>query len=101
MQDEDRKRRSGFVAVGAAALIGGALWALGTHGFAWLATHPLRLPVRRPSDEALPLEDVVFPARDGIRIAGWFAPAQNAQGGVILCHGHPMNRVEMLPWARL
>jgi alpha-beta hydrolase superfamily lysophospholipase len=85
----------------AGMLLGGAVWAVGTHGFTWLATHPLRLPVRRLPRESLELEEVAFPARDGIRIAGWFASAPNAQGAVILCHGHPMNRMEMLPWARL
>jgi uncharacterized protein len=90
------------IAVGAGVLIGGALWALGASGFAWLAAHPVRLPVLHPRNPAgLTLEPVSFPARDGVRIAGWFAPAAEARGGIILCHGHPMNRVEMLPWARL
>ncbi len=53
-----------------------------------------------PNGKILP-----FNSRDGLKISGWFAPANpdngQARGGVILCHGHPMNRVEMLPWARL
>jgi len=91
------------IVIGAGVLIGGALWALGTSGFAWLAAHPFRLPVLHPlKPTGFELEPVTFPSRDGVRIAGWFAPAASeARGGIILCHGHPMNRVEMLPWARL
>src|SRR5690348_8865946 len=97
----DKNRRLHPGVIGAGLLLGGALWALGTHGFAWLAMHPIRQPVRRPEDDDLDLKDVTFPARDGVRLSGWFAPAPSARGGIILCHGHPMNRVEMLPWARL
>jgi fermentation-respiration switch protein FrsA (DUF1100 family) len=94
------------IAIGAGVLLGGALWALGTSGFAWLAAHPPRIPVMSPfKPTGFDLEPVTFPARDGVRIAGWFAPATEsehpARGGIILCHGHPMNRTEMLPWARL
>jgi uncharacterized protein len=90
------------IVVGAGLLLGGALWALGTSGFSWLAAHPPRLPVLTPrKGTGFTLEPVTFPARDGIRLAGWFAPAAQARGGIILCHGHPMNRAEMLPWARL
>jgi cephalosporin-C deacetylase-like acetyl esterase len=90
------------IAIGAGVLLGGALLALGVNGFAWLAAHPPRIPVRTPRDAAdLKLETVTFPARDGVRLAGWLVPAEQARGGIILCHGHPMNRTEMLPWARM
>jgi alpha-beta hydrolase superfamily lysophospholipase len=90
------------VLVGAGLLLAGASYVLGTMAYAWIATHPPRFPVVKIDKHDDPAwEDVTFPARDGLRIAGWFAPAKTAQGGVILCHGHPMNRVEMLPWARL
>jgi dipeptidyl aminopeptidase/acylaminoacyl peptidase len=99
----DRKQPSLPGIIGAGVLIGGALVALGAGGFIWFAAHPPRLPVWHPRKHAdLDLEPVTFAARDGVQIAGWFAAAEGeAQGGVILCHGHPMNRVEMLPWAQL
>src|SRR5207237_4030168 len=90
------------IVIGAGVLIGGALLAIGTGGFIWLAAHPVRLPVLHPRKVTdFTLEPVTFPARDGVKIAGWFAPAaEEARGGIILCHGHPMNRAAMLPWAR-
>jgi len=48
-----------------------------------------------------PFEEVGFHACDGLRLAGWFIPAPRAHGAVILCHGFPHNRTEMLPWAKL
>ena len=92
--------------IGAGLLLAGAGWAVGTLAYAWLATHPARLPIMQFRKDDDPVwEDVTFPSRDGLKISGWFAPANPAagpvRGGVILCHGHPMNRVEMLTWARL
>ena len=82
------------VLVGAGLLLAGASCLAGTMAYAWLATHPPRFPVVKIDKHDDPKwEDITFPARDGLRIAGWFAPAKAAQGGVILCHGHPMNRV--------
>ncbi len=92
--------------IGVGLLLAGAGWAAGTLAYAWLATHPARLPILHGKKENDPeWQGVTFPTSDGLNIAGWFAAANPAngpaQGGVILCHGHPMNRVEMLPWARL
>lgn len=93
------------ILIGAGLLLAGAGWALGTRAFAWLATHPVRLPVtRRDKADDPDWEDIKFSSRDGLQIAGWFAPAKDlatARGSVILCHGHPMNRAEMISWARL
>ncbi len=84
------------------ALAGGAALGLGSLALAYLATHPRRRPLRRtPTEFELPFEDVTFPSRDGLRLSGWFVPSPGARAGLILCHGHPNNRVEMLYWARL
>jgi dipeptidyl aminopeptidase/acylaminoacyl peptidase len=70
--------------------------------FARLLINP---PRRRlwtmPSSLGLPFEDVHFPARDGLRLSGWFIPRKRAnQRGsdttIILVHGWPWNR---LGWA--
>lgn len=47
------------------------------------------------------MEEIEFRSRDGLRIAGWFIPSPGARAGMILCHGLPSNRAEMLAWARL
>lgn len=90
--------------VGAGLLLAGAGVALGTLAFAWFATHPPRLRVRRsPADFSLEFEPVQFSSADGLKLSGWLiptAPAEAAKGVVTLCHGYPMNRTEMLPYAR-
>lgn len=51
-----------------------------------------------PASLGLPYEDLHFPARDGLRLSGWFIPRKRAvQRGpattVILVHGWPWNRL--------
>ena len=50
-----------------------------------------------PGDIGLDYDDVQFPAQDGIRLAGWFIPAQadslRKGGTVVLVHGWPWNRL--------
>ena len=79
----------------------GAMWGLGSLAFAYFSTHPIRRRLRRsPVEFELPFEDVSFRARDGVRLSGWFMPAPEARAGIILCHGFPHNRTEMLFWAK-
>ncbi len=85
--------------IGALAL--GAAYALGTYTFTYLSMHPPRRKVRLPkSDSELLVEEIEFFARDGVRLSGWFLASEQARGAVILCHGYPANRVEVLPWAK-
>src|SRR5581483_3975040 len=67
-------------------------------------THPRRKRLwQHPSDFGLPCEKVHFRAADGLRLSGWLipAPAENDREAVIVvCHGYPYNRCEMLPHAR-
>jgi dipeptidyl aminopeptidase/acylaminoacyl peptidase len=51
-----------------------------------------------PADLGLPYEDVQFPARDGLRLSGWFIPAKERNGNkpvttLVLVHGWPGNRL--------
>ncbi|MCS6776193.1 MAG: alpha/beta fold hydrolase [Chthonomonadaceae bacterium] len=69
---------------------------------AYLALHPPRRPVTRPDDLSTGCyESVCFLARDGIPLSGWFCARPGASATIILCHGYPANRSEMLGWARL
>ena len=86
--------------IGIGAAIAGAGLAVGSLAYAWFATHPPRLRVRAKKARGLPIEAVTFLSRDGLKISGWFLPAENAIGAIILCHGHPANRMEMLPQAQ-
>jgi len=66
--------------------------------FARYIIRPPRQPLwASPADMDLPYEDVSFPARDGLRLAGWFIPAadplQRNGAAVVLVHGWPWNRL--------
>ncbi len=57
-----------------------------------------------PSDLGMPFEEVQFPARDGLRLSGWFIPTREAESGtefeansaaptLIFVHSWPWNRL--------
>lgn len=73
----------------AAALVGMALFLYRQ------MVRPVRQPIwANPLDAGMPFEDVEFPARDGLRLSGWFIPArENSKGTVIVVHGWPWNRL--------
>jgi uncharacterized protein len=76
--------------------------ALGSLAFAYLSTHPPRRPIRStPEDIGIPSEDIAFSSRDGLCLSGWFVPSPGARAGMVLCHGFPGNREEVLFWARM
>ena len=68
-----------------------------------LITAPLddrNLPEETPADYDLPFEDVEIVTPDGLKLVGWFVPAQN--GAVILMqHGYKSTRKELLNEAEM
>jgi dipeptidyl aminopeptidase/acylaminoacyl peptidase len=80
--------------------------ALGLGGFLglslvafWLAVRPPRLSVPlRPEDYRLPAEEVAVTTADGLTLSAWLIPRPGA-AGVILLHGYPADRADMLPIA--
>lgn len=51
-----------------------------------------------PQQLGMPYEDIQFPARDGLRLSGWFIPAKTANGQgpkatLLVVHGWPWNRL--------
>ena len=44
---------------------------------------------------AIPREDITLTTRDGVSISGWWIPAPNPRGTVILVHGLNRTRIEM------
>ncbi len=54
-----------------------------------------------PKSSGMSYEEIQFPARDGLRLSGWFIPAANRGSGVpsgalIMVHGWPWNRLGTL-----
>jgi hypothetical protein len=64
--------------------------------------HP-QVPLQRqgqrephPASFQLPYEDVSFNAADGVTLKGWWVPASEPRGTVILVHGLNRSRLEMV-----
>jgi uncharacterized protein len=49
-----------------------------------------------PAAFDLQFEDVSFRARDGVELSGWWVPAPDAKGSVVLVHGLNRSRIEMV-----
>src|SRR6185369_1443309 len=49
-----------------------------------------------PRSFELPYEDVSFNAPDGVTLKGWWVPAPEARGTVVLVHGLNRSRIEMV-----
>jgi pimeloyl-ACP methyl ester carboxylesterase len=48
-----------------------------------------------PASFTLPYEDVTFDAPDGVALKGWWVPATDPRGTVVLVHGLNRSRIEM------
>jgi len=53
-----------------------------------------------PSEKKLAYEEVAFKSRDGLNISGWYIPARNSKGAVLLVHGYYKNKAAMLDYAQ-
>ena len=75
-----------------------ALLPIGTAGLVTSAPHPdiARAATLRMSGA----RDVTFPARDGVRLAGWYVPGHNG-AAVILMHGSHGTRADMVDHLRM
>jgi pimeloyl-ACP methyl ester carboxylesterase len=49
-----------------------------------------------PKSFELPFEDVAFQASDGVTLKGWWVPASEPKGTVVLIHGLNRSRIEMV-----
>lgn len=45
-----------------------------------------------PASVGLTFDNVAFPSRDGLTLAGWYIPAPNAKSAVVMVHGYTSNR---------
>jgi uncharacterized protein len=49
-----------------------------------------------PASFQLPFEDISFRTGDGVSLKGWWVPAPDARGSVVLVHGLNRSRIEMV-----
>ncbi|MCX6956783.1 MAG: alpha/beta fold hydrolase, partial [Verrucomicrobia bacterium] len=72
--------------------------------YAYRFTSPPRRPLDVPPEKFLTVHETVrFPARDGLSLAGWFAPCTSdpaTKKAVVLLHGYGGRRTAMLARAR-
>jgi fermentation-respiration switch protein FrsA (DUF1100 family) len=64
-----------------------------------LVYFPMREYATTPDAVGLPYEAVAFAAADGVKLSGWFVPAEKPRGVVLFCHGNAGNishRVETM-----
>lgn len=64
---------------------------LGLTGCSGLFFHPSRVMQEGPAVRMFPHRDVVFTASDGMVLHGWFFPAENARGSILVLHGNAQN----------
>ena len=80
------------------AIACGAVLVLSVWTF-WMAVRPPRIAIPgTPQDFRLTAEDVTITTDDGVRLAAWLIPSAAANApGVILLHGYPANKADLLP----
>ncbi|OGR44297.1 MAG: hypothetical protein A2X35_02395 [Elusimicrobia bacterium GWA2_61_42] len=65
--------------------------------FFWLYAHPKRYTGSyQPGDFGLKPEAVKLKTADGIELDAWFIPHKTAKKAVIVCHGYPMDKSDVL-----
>ncbi len=63
----------------------------------FLQTHvPKRTGEGTPANLHLSFENVSFPSRDGVMLAGWYVPNEDSDRAVVLCHGMGADKSDML-----
>lgn len=86
------------------ALLGLVVFVAVSAYYAWRFTTPVRRPLDTPPEKFLTTyETVRFPARDGLSLAGWFAPCTSdpaTKKAVVLLHGFGGRRTAMLARAK-
>jgi len=71
--------------------------AVGSAFFAWALTSPPHRTIGAvPADFPTNTQSIIFPARDGLKLSGWFVPCENSTKAVVLLHGHAGSRRQML-----
>lgn len=81
-----------------AGVIAGMITVISAFFLRLLLSPPRQRLWMTPAQLGLPYEDVHFPARDGLRLSGWFIPRKRATNRgpattIILVHGWPWNRL--------
>jgi pimeloyl-ACP methyl ester carboxylesterase len=82
-------------------LVAVVFFGIGPYLAAWAISHSGTRPQDRalddnPANYGIGYEDVVFEARDSVRLSGWFIPPSKRNAMLVCTHGLFRNRVELL-----
>ena len=75
----------------------GLIYAVFSFIFFWLYAHPKRYTgAYTPGDFGLKPEPVKLNTSDGVELDGWFIPNKASKKAVVVCHGYPMDKSDVL-----
>ena len=65
-----------------------------------MSIKPGKWPIEfTPEDFNLKYEDVTFETSDGLKLKGWFLPGNKSSNTIIVMHGYPTNKADVLPFS--
>ena len=63
----------------------------------YISVYPFKIITNLlPSDLGLKYEEVNFKSSDGIKLSGWFLPNKNTKTAIIVMHGYPADKANLL-----
>lgn len=69
--------------------------------FFFMYTHPPRYESRLgPEDFNMPREEIRLETADGLKLSAWLVKNEKSRKAVILCHGYPMDKGNILPMTK-
>lgn len=67
----------------------------------YMSIKPGKWPIHfTPESFNLKYENVSFKTSDGLRLKGWFIPSNKSKSTIIVMHGYPTNKADVLPFSR-
>tara|TARA_Y100000310_G_scaffold264655_1_gene275362 strand:- start:2238 stop:3098 length:861 start_codon:yes stop_codon:yes gene_type:complete len=65
-----------------------------------MSIKPGKWPIEfTPESLKLKYEDVTFESSDGLKLKGWFIPGDKSNDTIIVMHGYPTNKADVLPFS--
>ena len=67
----------------------------------YMSIHPQKIITNlEPSNLGLKCEEVTFESTDGVKLSGWFIPNNKTKATIIVMHGYPADKVNLLGIAK-
>jgi len=67
----------------------------------YISIHPPKIiTYLEPSDLGLKYEDISFKSTDGVKLSGWFIPNNKTKTAIIVMHGYPADKANLLGIAK-